>query len=117
MDRAHEALPTALKLSGQLLIAGGVLHCAAWIVSGRSGDAAGLILFGILYLLLGAGLYFRIPKIRYPALLITLIGVLGAYITIGSTQVASWLTWLFIAIDLVVIALLMASIWRGRQGG
>ena len=62
MDRAHEALPTALKLSGQLLIAGGVLHCAAWIVSGRSGDAAGLILFGILYLLLGRAFISGYPK-------------------------------------------------------
>ena len=115
MARGREAFPGALELSGNLLFVSGVVHCLAWIITGSSDATAGQFTFGILYLLLGLGLRYRVPKIRYPALIITLIGVLGAYATLGGSQVAIWLTRLFIALDLVVIVLLAASIWRGRQ--
>ena len=117
MGKAPEALPGALKLCGQLLVATGVLHCLAWIIGGWDSEAPRLIWFGVLYLLVGAGPYFRLPKVRYLALIATLIGAVGAYITIGGAPAAAWLVWLFIAIDLVVIVLLAASIWRGRQAG
>lgn len=117
MSKAEEALPTALRFAGGLLIATGVLHCVAWIISGWSDLAAMLIPIGVLYLALGAGLHFRVPKIRYPALLVTLVGVLGVYITMDAAHVAEWLMWIFIVLDLGVIILLAASIWRGRQGG
>ncbi len=115
MAKPSEALPSGLGLAGQLLIATGILHCLAWIVSGWSDDTMRLIPVGLVYAALGAALYFRIPKIRYLAFLVTLIGVLVAYITMNGAQLAIWLSWLFIVIDLTVLAILAASIWRGRQ--
>ena len=110
-----QAFPGALRLGGQLLIANGILHCIAWIVSGWSGDTMQLIPVGLVYIALGAGLYYRIRTIRYLAFIVTLVGVLAAYIALGSAAVAVWLMWVFIAIDLAVLAILIASIWRGRQ--
>lgn len=115
MEKAREALPSALRFAGHLMIIAGVLHCLSWIVSGWSNTAMTLMVFGILYLIIGAALHYRVPKVRYPALLIVLIGALGAYITMNGAQITQWLSQLFIVIDLVVIALLAASIWRGRQ--
>ena len=115
MAKPSEALPTGLRLAGQLLIATGILHCLAWLVSGWSEDTSRLIPVGVVYAALGAGLVFRIPMIRYLAFLAALIGVLAAYISMNSAQVAIRLTWLFILIDLLILAILAASIWRGRQ--
>ena len=115
MAKPKQAFPSGLRLAGQLLIASGILHCLAWIVSGWNDDTLRLIPIGIVYAALGAALMYHLPKVRYLAFLLTLIGALGAYITMNSAQVAVWLTWLFIVIDLVVLALIAASIWRGRQ--
>ncbi|WP_136660117.1 hypothetical protein [Nitratireductor sp. XY-223] len=110
-----QAFPGGLRLAGRLLIITGILHCLAWIVSGWSGDTMRLIPFGLVYIALGAGLFYRIRTIRYLAFIVTLVGIVAAYISLGSAAVAVWLVWVFIAIDLVVLAILIASIWRGRQ--
>jgi hypothetical protein len=115
MARSREALQGALKLCGRLLIVSGVLHLIAWIIGALGGDSARMLPFGIAYLLVGAGLFYRLPVVRYLALIVTLVGVLGAYITLGGAGVVAWLSGLFITIDLVVILLLAASIWRGRR--
>ena len=110
-----QAFPGGLRLAGRLLIITGILHCLAWIVSGWSSDTMRLIPYGLVYIALGAGFFYRIRTIRYLAFIVTLVGVVAAYISLGSAAVAVWLVWVFIAIDLVVLAILIASIWRGRQ--
>lgn len=114
MARTREALQGALKISGLLMIISGGLHILAWVIGRWDGDLVLPIPFGIAYLLVGAGLYYRLPKIRYLALLVALIGALGAYIALGSTG-TDWLIGLIIVIDLAVIALLVTSTWRGRR--
>ncbi len=108
-------MPGTLKLAGQLLVVSGILHCLAWILGGSSGETARFVVIGLAYVLIGAGLFFRVPKIRYLAFLIVLIGVVGDYIALGAGMVAVWFAYLMLLIDLAVLAMLIASIWRGRQ--
>lgn len=115
MARTREALPGALKLSGWMLMANAVLQLLAWIAGGFGGDVVWMLPFAIAYLLAGAGLFYRFPKIRYPALIVTLAGGLAVYMALDAFGVGAWLGRLIIAIDLVVIVLLAASIWRGRK--
>ncbi|MEM7300445.1 MAG: hypothetical protein AAF468_05125 [Pseudomonadota bacterium] len=114
MAKAPQALAGGLKMAGQLLILTGILHCLSWIVGGWTSGTMAVIGFGVVYLVLGLALHFGIPKIRYLAFLVTLVGILAAYITLGSGTVPVWLSYIFIVIDLIVLLILFASIWRGR---
>ncbi|MCY6383256.1 hypothetical protein [Hoeflea prorocentri] len=110
-----DAFAKGLKLAGQLLVVSGLLHFLAWTIDGWSDETVRHIPFGAAYIVLGAALIYRIRWIRYLAFIITLIGALSAYMTAGPFSASAWLTWLFIAFDLVILALIAISIWRGQQ--
>ena len=114
MAKTIEAWSMGLKIAGGLLVLTGILHCFAWTVYGWSDGMGAIVIYGMVYALLGGLLLSRVGKIRYLAFLVTLVGVLAAYITMGSSAIKDELMWLSIAIDLVILAILAISIWKGR---
>jgi len=100
-----------LGLAGSLLVFTGCWHAFEWLMGGRNKDTVRLIPFGIIYIVLG---YLIVTfkggsTVQIIALVVALIGLIGALVTRKSAQVRQWVTWVFILIDIVIIgALAMA---------
>jgi len=97
-----------LGLAGALLVFTGLWHALEWLMGGRNKDTLLLIPFGIIYVVLG---YLIVTftggsTVHIIALVVTLIGLAGALVTRKSSLVRSWVTWVFIVIDIVIIAAL-----------
>jgi len=101
-----------LGLAGSLLVFSGLWHAFEWMMGGRNKDTYRLIPFGIVYVVLG----FLIVTFRggqtvlIIALVITLIGLIGALVTRKSAQVRPWVTWCLIIIDVFIIIGLAMSL-------
>jgi len=102
-----------MGIAGSLLVFTGVWHALEWLMGGRNKDTLRLIPFGIVYTILG----FLIVTfqggtvVAWIAALAVIIGVVAALMTRKNTQVRSWVMWVFIFIDIVILmALLMAMI-------
>lgn len=95
-------------LAGSLLVFTGFWHALEWLMGGRNKDTLQLIPFGIAYAVLG----FLIVTFRggatvlIVALVLTVIGVIGAFVLRKQSQVRPWVTWVFIVIDVIIIAAL-----------
>jgi len=97
-----------LGLAGSLLVFTGCWHAFEWLMGGRNKDTLRLIPIGIIYILLG---YLIVTftggsTVQITALVVTLLGIIGALVTRKSAQVRSWVTWVFIVIDVVIIGAL-----------
>lgn len=99
-------------IAGSLLVFTGLWHALEWLMGGRNRDTMRLIPFGLAYLVLG---YLIVTvqggqTVHWVALALTCIGVTGAFLTRKAAQVRAWVTWAFIAIDVVIIAALLMSL-------
>jgi len=104
-----------LGLAGALLVFTGCWHAFEWMMGGRNKDTLRLIPFGIIYVVLG---YLMVTfqggsTVQIIALVVTLIGIVGALVTRKSAQVRSWVTWAFILIDAVIIVALGSALLSG----
>ena len=95
-----------MGLAGALLVFTGFWHALEWLMGGRSKDTLRLIPFGIIYIVLG---YLIVTftggnTVAIVALVVTAIGLIGALVTRKTAQVRSWVTWVFVIIDVVIIA-------------
>jgi len=100
-------MPTRLVFTKKLVFTG-VWHAFEWMMGGRNKDTLRLIPFGIIYIVLGYLIVtFKGGSIVHIiALVVTLIGIIGALLTRKSAQVRPWVTWVFIVIDVVIIGAL-----------
>lgn len=101
-----------LGLAAALLVFTGIWHTTEWMMGGRNKDTARLIPFGILYALLGyfiavgtGGVWTVII-----ALILTLIGITGAFMIRKTAMVRGWVMWTFIVIDVIIIAALIMGL-------
>jgi len=97
-----------MGLAGSLLVFTGFWHALEWLMGGRNKDTLRLIPVGLIYIVLG---YLIVTftggtTVVIVALIFTLIGLIGALVTRKTAQVRPWVTWVFIIIDLVIIAAL-----------
>jgi len=104
-----------MGLAGPLLIFTGLWHALEWLMGGRNKDTLVLIPFGILYVVLG---YLIVTFtggtiVLWIALAATCIGLLGALLTRKKSLVRSWVTWVFIIIDVAIIAGLLIALFGG----
>ena len=95
-----------MGLAGALLVFTGFWHALEWLMGGRNKDTLRLIPFGIIYIVLG---YLIVTftggnTVAIVALVVTAIGLIGALVTRKTAQVRSWVTWVFVIIDVVIIA-------------
>jgi len=95
-----------MGLAGALLVFTGFWHALEWLMGGRNKDTLRLIPFGIIYIVLG---YLIVTftggnTVVIIALVVTAIGLIGALVTRKTAQVRPWVTWVFILIDIVIIA-------------
>ncbi len=97
-----------MGLAGSLLVFTGFWHAFEWLMGGRNKDTLRLIPFGIVYAVLGFLIvtFSGGQTVLIVALVITVIGLLGAIVTRKTAQVRPWVTWVFILIDLIIIAAL-----------
>ena len=95
-----------MGLAGALLVFTGFWHALEWLMGGRNKDTLRLIPFGIIYIVLG---YLIVTftggnAVAIVALVVTAIGLIGALVTRKTAQVRPWVTWVFVIIDVVIIA-------------
>ena len=95
-----------MGLAGALLVFTGFWHALEWLMGGRNKDTLRLIPFGIIYIVLG---YLIVTftggnTVAIVALVVTAIGLIGALVTRKTAQVRPWVTWVFVIIDIVIIA-------------
>ncbi len=101
-----------MGLAGSLLVFTGLWHAFEWMMGGRNKDTVRLIPFGIIYVVLG----FLIVTFRggqtvlIVAAVVTLIGLVGAFLTRKTAQVRGWVTWVFIIIDVVILVGLVLAL-------
>jgi len=97
-----------MGLAGALLVFTGFWHALEWLMGGRNKDTLRLIPAGIIYIVLGYLIVtFTGGSIVIPiALFVTAIGLVVALLTRKTAQVRAWVTWVFIVIDIAIIALL-----------
>ncbi len=97
-----------MGLAGSLLVFTGFWHAFEWLMGGRNKDTLRLIPFGIVYAVLGFLIvtFSGGQTVLIVALVITVIGLLGAIVTRKTAQVRPSVTWVFIVIDLIIIAAL-----------
>jgi len=101
-----------LGIAGALLVFTGVWHALEWLMGGRNKDTVRLIPFGLIYIVLG---YLIVTfkggsTVLIVALVVTLIGLVGALVTRKKAQVRPWVTWVFIIIDVIIIAFLAMAL-------
>ena len=95
-----------MGLAGALLVFTGFWHALEWLMGGCNKDTLRLIPFGIIYIVLG---YLIVTitggnTVAIVALVVTAIGLIGALVTRKTAQVRPWVTWVFVIIDIVIIA-------------
>lgn len=95
-----------MGLAGALLVFTGFWHALEWLMGGRNKDTLRLIPFGIIYIVLG---YLIVTftggnTVAIVALVVTAIGLIGALVTRKTAMVRPWVTWVFVIIDIVIIA-------------
>ena len=95
-----------MGLAGALLVFTGFWHALEWLMGGRNKDTLRLIPFGIIYIVLG---YLIVTftggnTVAIVALVVTAIGLIGALVTRKTAMVRPWVTWVFVIIDVVIIA-------------
>jgi len=95
-----------MGLAGALLVFTGFWHALEWLMGGRNKDTLRLIPLGIIYIVLG---YLIVTfaggnTVAIVALVVTAIGLIGALVTRKTAQVRPWVTWVFVIIDIVIIA-------------
>lgn len=95
-----------MGLAGSLLVFTGFWHAPEWLMGGRNKDTLRLIPIGIIYIVLGYMIvtFTGGSTVIVVALIFTLIGLMGAVVTRKTAQVRPWVTWVFIIIDVVIIA-------------
>lgn len=97
-----------IGLAGSLLVFTGVWHALEWLMGGRNKDTVRLIPIGIIYVVLS----FLIVTfkggsvVHIVAMVVTLIGLVGALLTRKTAQVRSWVTWAFIILDVIILVAL-----------
>ena len=95
-----------MGLAGALLVFTGFWHALEWLMGGRNKDTLILIPFGIIYIVLG---YLIVTFtggniVAIVALVIVVIGLIAAIVTRKTTLVRPWVMWVFIIIDVIIIA-------------
>jgi len=100
-----------LGIAGALLVFTGLWHMLEWLMGGRNKDTLRLIPFGIMYVVLG---YLIVTfkggsTVVIVAAVVTLVGCIGAFLLRNKSQVRRWVTWVFIIIDLIILAALASS--------
>lgn len=103
----------ALGLAGALLVFTGFWHAFEWLMGGRNKDTLRLIPFGLAYVVLGSLIVTLSGGggVLWVALLLTCIGLAGAFMTRKSAELRSWVTWAFIGIDVVIVVALLVALW------
>jgi len=103
----------AMGAAGALLVFNGLWHMFEWMMGGRNKDTYRLIPFGLVYLVLGYLIvtFTGIPIVLWVALAVTTLGLIGALLTRKTAQVRQWVTWVFIVIDVVIIAALAMTLF------
>lgn len=103
----------ALGIAGSLLVFTGLWHAFEWLMGGRNKDTLRLIPFGIAYAVLGYLIVNFIggQVVHWIALLLTCIGITGAFMTKDTAEVRKWVTWAFIAMDVVIIIALLIAVF------
>jgi len=114
MTKSRKDSAGHLGLAGVLLVLSGILHCLNWLVAGWNPDSLKLVVFGLLYLLLGVLLRAGVSWARYIAILSVTGGGTGAAVMLRIFAVPEWLTGILIVLDIAIFLLLLAGIWRGR---
>lgn len=97
-----------MGLAGSLLVFTGVWHALEWLMGGRNKDTVRLIPFGIIYIVLGFLIvtFTGGSTVAVVALVVTLIGLMAGLLVRKTAQVRPWVIWVFIGIDVVIIAVL-----------
>jgi hypothetical protein len=96
-------------LAGSLLVFTGFWHAFEWLMGGRNRDTMRLVPFGLVYVVLGFLLVAFVggAVAQIMALAIVTFGMTAAYLTRETTQVRPWVTWVFIIVDVVIVAALV----------
>jgi len=102
-----------MGLAGPLLVFTGIWHALEWLMGGRNKDTLLLIPFGIGYVVLG---YLIVTftggtVVLWIALAVTCIGLIGALATRTRSLVRSWVIWVFVVVDVAIIASLLMALF------
>ena len=94
-----------MGLAGSLLVFTGFWHAFEWMMGGRNRDTLALIPFGIVYIILGYLIVTFTGGIAAPiiALLIVVAGLSLGFMTRRETEVRTWVMWIFIGLDILII--------------
>lgn len=100
-------------IAGGLLVFTGFWHATEWLMDGRRRDTWMLVPVGLVYMLLGALIVMSVGGLitQVVALLAVSAGGAGAYMRRHDFTIRKWVTWTFIAIDvLIVVSLIIAML-------
>ena len=103
---------SAYDLATKLLVLTGALHILGFVVTGLA--IIPMAAFGVVYLLLGLGMWRGWRKLAYLSFLFAMIGAIVAYANLPAGGFVYWLMILFILIDLVIIVALFLDIWKRK---
>jgi hypothetical protein len=94
-----------MGLAGSLLVFTGFWHAFEWMMGGRNRDTLALIPFGIVYIVLGYLIVTFTGGMVVPiiALVITIAGLSLGVMARRETKVRTWVMWIFIGLDILII--------------
>lgn len=100
-----------MGLAGSLLVFTGFWHALEWLMGGRNKDTLRLIPFGLIYIILG---YLIVTitggnLVTGIALIVTSIGLILTYRQRKVLAVRRWVIWIFMILDILIIAGILAS--------
>ena len=99
-----------LTIAAILFIITAILHIAMPFIYGRGQDTIGIAVYGVIYLVLGVLLLTTSAGwAPIGALILTAIGGTAAFIQRNANPKLLTFTWIFIAIDAVIILLLVLN--------
>lgn len=104
----------AVRLAGKLLLVSGVTHLAQWLVYEEARVLAGVTIFGLAYLAIGAGILAGSPRaVRLGAILPAIGGVGGTirFLAVEANPFSAG----HVAIDLVVAPICLREWTRERR--
>lgn len=101
--------------AGLFFIISGLLHLPLFLWAGTSPFAIQMAITGLIWIMIGFGLRWRIPLLPYLAFLLMLVGLVYVFVVLGFGPVPSW-WWLLIgAADLLAALCLFRLIWAKRR--
>jgi hypothetical protein len=108
-----------IRLAAFLLLILGITHVLypLVLVEFDSANAAfylGATIYGVIYTVLGTGLFFNKRSLLLPALIVNAIGLFFAVVT-HTSSIYGVVNLLFIAIDLISVPLLVYLTWMNHR--